>query len=45
MLAAQRELDVPGAQIADAQARVSMALAAQRVAQLSVEYTNRCGFA
>jgi membrane fusion protein, multidrug efflux system len=39
VLAAQRELDVLGAQIADAQARVNTALAAQRVAQLNVEYT------
>jgi membrane fusion protein (multidrug efflux system) len=37
--AAQRELDVLGAQIADAQARVNTALAEQRVAQLNVEYT------
>jgi membrane fusion protein (multidrug efflux system) len=39
VLAAQRELDVLGAQIADAQARVNTALAEQRVAQLNVEYT------
>jgi membrane fusion protein, multidrug efflux system len=39
VLAAQRELDVLGAQIADAEARVNTALAAQRVAQLNVEYT------
>ncbi|HEY1999092.1 HlyD family secretion protein [Paraburkholderia sp.] len=39
VLAAQRELSVLGAQIADAQARVNTALAAQRVAQLNVEYT------
>ena len=39
VLAAQRELDVLGAQIADAQARVNTALAAQRVAQLNVEYS------
>lgn len=39
VLAAQRELSVLGAQIADAQARVNTALAAQRVAELNVEYT------
>lgn len=39
VLAAQRELQVLGAQIADAQARVNTALAAQRVAELNVEYT------
>ena len=39
VLAAKRELDVLGAQIADAQARVGTALAAQRVAELNVEYT------
>jgi membrane fusion protein, multidrug efflux system len=38
-LAAKRQLDVLGAQIKDAQARVNTALAAQRVAQLNVEYT------
>jgi membrane fusion protein (multidrug efflux system) len=37
--AAQRELEVLDAQIADAQARVNTALAAQRVAELNVEYT------
>ncbi|MFM0342295.1 HlyD family secretion protein [Paraburkholderia fungorum] len=39
VLAAKRELDVLSAQIADAQARVGTALAAQRVAALNVEYT------
>ncbi|TKC88641.1 HlyD family secretion protein [Trinickia terrae] len=37
--AAQRELDVIGAQLADARAQVDTALAAQRVAELNVEYT------
>ena len=39
VLAAQRQLSVLGAQITDAQARVNTALAAQRVAELNVEYT------
>ncbi|WP_322086472.1 HlyD family secretion protein [Burkholderia sp. BCC1999] len=39
LLAAKRQLDVLGAQLADAQARVNTALAAQRVAALNVEYT------
>jgi len=39
VVAAKRELEVLGAQIADAQARVNTALAAQRVAELNVEYT------
>jgi membrane fusion protein (multidrug efflux system) len=39
VLAAKRQLDVLGAQINDAQARVNTALAEQRVAQLNVEYT------
>jgi membrane fusion protein (multidrug efflux system) len=39
LLAAQRQLDVLGAQIVDARARVSTALAAQKVAALNVEYT------
>jgi membrane fusion protein (multidrug efflux system) len=37
--AAQHELDVIGAQLDDAKARVDTALAAQRVAELNVEYT------
>ncbi|MCA3918918.1 HlyD family secretion protein [Burkholderia sp.] len=39
LLASKRQLDVLGAQLADAQARVNTALAAQRVAALNVEYT------
>ncbi|MDN8129859.1 HlyD family secretion protein, partial [Burkholderia multivorans] len=39
LLASKRELDVLGAQLADARARVNTALAAQRVAALNVEYT------
>ncbi|RQR67630.1 HlyD family secretion protein [Burkholderia sp. Bp9126] len=39
LLAAKRQLDVLGAQLADARARVNTALAAQRVAALNVEYT------
>jgi membrane fusion protein, multidrug efflux system len=39
VVAAKRQLDVLGAQISDAQARVNTALAAQRIAQLNVEYT------
>jgi membrane fusion protein, multidrug efflux system len=39
LTAAQRQLTVFDAQIADAQARVATAKAAQRVAQLNVEYT------
>ncbi|KVE99801.1 HlyD family secretion protein [Burkholderia vietnamiensis] len=39
LLAARRQLDVLGAQLADARARVNTALAAQRVAALNVEYT------
>ncbi|WP_175717366.1 HlyD family secretion protein [Burkholderia anthina] len=39
LLASQRQLDVLGAQLADARARVNTALAAQRVAALNVEYT------
>lgn len=39
VLAAKRQLEVLAAQIADAQARVNTALAAQRVAELNVEYT------
>lgn len=38
-LASKRQLDVLGAQLADARARVNTALAAQRVAALNVEYT------
>jgi membrane fusion protein, multidrug efflux system len=37
--AAQRQLEVLGAQITDAQARVATALASQRLAALNVEYT------
>ncbi|RQS24453.1 HlyD family secretion protein [Burkholderia sp. Bp8998] len=39
LLASKRQLDVLGAQLADARARVNTALAAQRVAALNVEYT------
>ncbi|CAB3748531.1 HlyD family secretion protein [Paraburkholderia humisilvae] len=39
LLAAQRQLTVLDAQIGDAQARVATAKAAQRVAELNVEYT------
>ena len=39
VVAAQRQLDVLGAQMNDAKARVNTALAAQRVAELNVEYT------
>jgi membrane fusion protein (multidrug efflux system) len=39
LLAAQRQLTVFDAQIGDAQARVATAKAAQRVAELNVEYT------
>ncbi|PRY05980.1 HlyD family secretion protein [Paraburkholderia sp. BL25I1N1] len=39
VIAATRELDVLAAQVNDARARVDTALAAQRVAQLNVEYT------
>ncbi|TDN61208.1 HlyD family secretion protein [Paraburkholderia sp. BL10I2N1] len=39
VLAAKRELEVLDAQIIDAQASVNTALAAQRVAELNVEYT------
>src|SRR6201999_4578835 len=39
LIAAQRQLGVLDAQIGDAQARVSTAKAAQRVAELNVEYT------
>ncbi|APR35065.1 hemolysin D [Paraburkholderia sp. SOS3] len=39
LVAAQRQLTVVDAQIGDAQARVATAKAAQRVAQLNVEYT------
>ncbi|WP_179401316.1 HlyD family secretion protein [Burkholderia guangdongensis] len=38
LLAAKRQLDVIGAQLGEARARVDTALAAQRVAQLNVEY-------
>jgi membrane fusion protein (multidrug efflux system) len=37
--AAQRQLDVLGAQLNDAKARINTALAVQRVAELNVEYT------
>jgi membrane fusion protein, multidrug efflux system len=41
--AAQREIDVIDAQLKDAQARVETALAAERLAELNVEYTTiRC---
>ncbi|PMS14356.1 hemolysin D [Trinickia dabaoshanensis] len=39
LLAGQRQLDVLGAQLADASARVKIALAAKEVAALNVEYT------
>ncbi|CAE6906431.1 Colistin resistance protein EmrA [Paraburkholderia nemoris] len=39
VLAAKRELDVLSAQLDDATARVNTALAAERVAQLNVDYT------
>ncbi|AFQ51395.1 HlyD family secretion protein [Burkholderia cepacia] len=39
LLESKRQLDVLGAQLADARARVNTALAAQRVAALNVEYT------
>ena len=39
LLAAKRQLDVLGAQVVDARARVNTALAAQHVAALNVEYT------
>ena len=39
LLAAKRQLDVLGAQLVDARARVNTALAAQKVAALNVEYT------
>ncbi|NTZ88426.1 HlyD family secretion protein [Burkholderia metallica] len=39
LLASKRQLDVLGAQLADARARVNTALATQRVAALNVEYT------
>ena len=39
LLASKRQLDVLGAQLTDARARVNTALAAQRVAALNVEYT------
>jgi len=39
LIAAQRQLSVLDAQIGDAQARVATAKAAQRVAELNVEYT------
>jgi membrane fusion protein (multidrug efflux system) len=39
LLAAKRQLDVLGAELVDAHARVNTALAAQKVAMLNVEYT------